>query len=646
MAVFWDKSVPIPKMKGITINRGDGNKVLYVKEAPYDAKRGYAKPKRNIIGYVCDNDVKMMHPTGGYKLIFPSLWEKYFNEKVPAVYKRIGMYAIAEAINGKTGIKDIMDECFGASIANALMDFASYSILYHTSVAEHFETSMKEQQLFSDKCYSDASYSELFNSRISYEQILRFKKEWALQCKEDGVEEVWLCIDGSNDDCESKGVEFAERGHAKSLRNRKIVSFTYAVTETGKPVTFDVYRGGLVDAKAMKRVISFLETVGIGIRGVILDRGYCDSGSLKYLSDESIPYVIMVKGSPAGYSDIVGKYGNMIKLNAEYLIRGTYLFGIREKVQLFDSYQHMDYLTLFYDYRNGGDRITAFLKKLYQEIDRVENELSQGRTPTIAASFLSMLAIADGKKSVEIIPEGMQKLLDEKGLYSIVTSEDLTPQEVNRLYQARNVSETEYMVIKSQLGYGKVRIHATRGVQSKFALGFIATCIRYELQDVADHVGRTINDVIQEVNMLSMTKVGDSYVPIQGIAGRQLAILKKLCSSEDILLQIAKDENDRLTGRHPIPRHRKTGPKKKETNPVGEYPKVQERNSEARTTNTIQKKPGVAFGTKRPATNKDGTPRKKPGVPVGYKRGAYNKDGSPRKKPGPKPKASSNTSMT
>ena len=37
MAVFWDKTVPIPKTNGITINRGDKNKVLFVKEAPYDA---------------------------------------------------------------------------------------------------------------------------------------------------------------------------------------------------------------------------------------------------------------------------------------------------------------------------------------------------------------------------------------------------------------------------------------------------------------------------------------------------------------------------------------------------------------------------------------------------------------------------------
>ncbi|MBR2256640.1 MAG: transposase [Blautia sp.] len=641
MAVFWGKSVPIPKIKGITINRSDMNKVLFVKEAPYDAKLGYAKPKRNTIGYVCDNDSKQMHPTTGYKLLFPALWEKYFHEKVPEIYKHIGMYAMADAINSKTGIKDIMDECFGTVHANAMYDFALYSMLFHTSVAEHIDSRMKNQQLFSGKCYSDSFYSDLFNNDIAYDQILLFKKKWALQCKEDGVDTVWLCVDGSNDDCESKGVVFAEKGHAKSLRNRKIVSFTYAVTETGKPVTFEIYRGGLVDAKAMKRILSFLEEAGITVRGVILDRGYCDSESLKYLESESIPYIIMVKGSPAGYTDLVNAFGNKIKLNAEYLIRGTYLFGVQEKVQLFEKYNHEDFLTLFYDYKNGGERISALLKKLYKEIDRVERALAEGNNVSIVPSFKSVLSISEDQKKAEIIPAELQKILDEKGLYSIVSSEEMTPKEVHRLYQARNNSETEYSIIKTQLGYGKVRVHATKAVQSKFAIGFISTCIRYELQVAAEYVNRTTNEVIQELNMLSMTKVGDTYVPIQGIMGRQIEILKKLGSSEDLLLQISKDENDRLAGRHPVPRHRKSGPKKgkgKNESPEkkpAEEPAVPIPKD---TSKVGRKKPGVKPGTKRGVTKRDGSPRKKPGVPTGYKRSNYNKDGSLRKKPGPKPK--------
>ena len=59
MAVYREKTVPIPRTKGITINRGDANKVLFVKEAPYDPKVGYSRPRRTTIGYVCNDDVKL-----------------------------------------------------------------------------------------------------------------------------------------------------------------------------------------------------------------------------------------------------------------------------------------------------------------------------------------------------------------------------------------------------------------------------------------------------------------------------------------------------------------------------------------------------------------------------------------------------------
>ena len=637
MAVFWNKSVPIPKVKGITINRSDGNRVLFVKEAPYDAKVGYARPKRITIGYVNNKDVKAMHPTSGYKEIFPSEWEKIFGEKVPSIIKYIGMYVMAEAVNSNTGIKDIMDECLNTQdpgAADAMIDLSMYSMLYQSSVVEHFSSKMKDQMLFSGSGRSDSYYSDLFGKKISYEQILSFKKKWALKCTEEGVEKVWLCIDGSNDDCESTGVEFSEKGHAKSLRNRKIISFTYAVTEDGKPVTFEVYRGALVDAKAMKRIIKFLKECGIQVKGVILDRGYCDTAALKFLNNEGLEYVIMVKGKPAGYTEIVDDYGKKIKLNAEYLIRDTTLFAVQKKVQLFDNYKHDDYLTLFYDYKNGSDRITTMLKKLYDEISRCENELKEGKIPSVSAQFKEAVKVSDDLSGMEIVTEKLQEMLDEKGLYSIVSSKEMTPAEIHHLYQCRNSSETEYMILKTQLGYGKVRVRTPRRVQVKFLNAFITTCIRYELQNISKELGKTTNEVIQELNRLYITKVGESYVPIQGIIGKQELILKLLNTSESILSEIAKDENDRLAGRKPVPRHRKTGPNTKQT--VVLEPKAEKKQPVKK--KKAGGKPGVKPGTKRPDINKDGTPRRKPGVPKGTKRSDTNKNGSPRKKPGPKVK--------
>lgn len=632
MSVYRNIIVDIPKSH-VTIERqGNGKPALvkYVLEAPYDRDKGYAKPKRTTIGHQCAGSTTTMHPTSQYAQVFPSLWEEASKERVKPAVKKIGMFSACQAINSMTGIKDILDNVYGCGYADALMDYAMYSIIYHTDETSAFTSRMKNELTYSKEPFSDSYYSRLFEEGMPKDLELLFRRRWALQCKEDGVDNVWLCIDGSNDDCSSKGVEIAEKGHAKSGKNTNIVSFTYAVTPDGKPVTYDVYRGGLVDAKAMKSIIDFLGECGIGVSGVILDRGYCNAAVIRYLVEHGIAYIIMVKGAPEGYEKMLQECAHKIKMNADYLIPRTYLFGCQQPVQLFKSYAHQDYLTLFYDYRNGSDRVTALLKNVYEELARLEECIRKGQCPMIDSKYSNVLTVVgEEDKRVEIIPAGLQPMIDEKGLYGIVASSEMTPREVHERYVSRSSSEIQYRQVKTQLGYGVIRVHYTAGVRARFATAFIASILRYEIETAARKVGRNANQMVRELEQVEAQKLNGTYTYIHVENDRLKDFLRSMqVKPEDLLDESVRFENDRLAGRIPAPRHRKTGPKK------GSHRKQHDDQG-----NIIPRKSGVKPGTKRKDINQDGTPRKKPGVKPGTKRGSYNKDGSIRKKPGPKPKA-------
>ena len=629
--VYRNIVVDIPK-EHVTIEKQSGGKpalIKYVLEAPYDRDKGYAKPKRTTIGHQCIGSTTTMHPTSQYAQVFPSLWEKVSKERVRPAVKKIGMFSVCQAINSMNGIKDILDNVYGVDHSNALMDYAIYSIVHHTDEASAFTSRMRNELTFAGTPFSDSYYSRLFEEGMSKELELLFRRRWALQCKEDGIDSVWLCIDGSNDDCHSQGVEIAEKGHAKSGKNTNIVSFTYAVTPEGKPVTYDVYRGGLVDAKAMKSIIDFLQECGINVSGVILDRGYCNATALRYLVDNEIAYVIMVKGEPEGYENMMQECARTIKMNAEYLIPHTYLFGCQKQVQLYKSYAHQDYLTLFFDYRNGSDRITALLKNMYEEMSRLEECIRKGGTPVIDSKYRSMLAVSgEEEQRVDIIPSGLQPLIDEKGLYGIVTSLEMTPRKVHELYVSRSSSEIQYRQIKTQLGYGVIRVHYTAGVRARFESGFIASILRYEIERSAKKLGRSANQMVHELEQVEAQKINGTYAYTHVENDRLKAFFRSMkADSEELIDESVRFENDRLAGRVPTPRHRKTGPQK------GTHQKQRDDQG-----NVLPRKSGVKPGTKRKSINQDGTPRKKPGVKPGTKRGIYNKDGSIRKKPGPKPK--------
>lgn len=636
MAVYRNMEVDIPKSH-VTIEKQKNGKpalIKYVIEAPFNREKGYPEPKRTTIGHQCVGSLTKMHPTTQYKEIFPAKWEELTKGKISPTAIRIGLFTASQAVNMKTGIKDALDNVYGVDIADSVIDYALYSILFHSDVTSVFSSRMRDELLYSKEAYSDSYYSSLFEHKMTEAQGLLFKQAWASQCKEDGDESAWVCIDGSNDDCHSTGVDIAEKGHAKSKKNTNIVSFTYAVTTEGKPITFDIYRGGLVDAKAMKTVIDHLEGFGFKLNGVILDRGYCDVNVLRYLRDKNIPYVIMVKGQPEGCKAMFRSYGETIKMNAEYLVEGTFLFGIQDQVKLFKEDDRKDYVTLFFDYKNGGDRVTTLLKNLYNVKAQAEERLRQGKDPGIGSKYKELLLLEEGSEDgqraarVTFNTEALQAAINEKGLYSVVSSEAMPPAEIHNLYSSRNASEIQYRSIKTQLGYGAVRMQCTAGVKAKFMVGFIASIIRYELECAAKKTGRSADQMIQEADKMEAQKLNGAYTYTHTETDRLKSFLKYL-GADDVQKLIDESvsfENDRIAGRVPSPRHRKPGVAK------GSRRKRYDEDGKV-----IHQKSGVARGTKRNDTNLDGSARKKPGVRQGTKRGMYNKDGSLRRKPGPKP---------
>lgn len=622
MSKFKDIRVPIPRHTGITIDRS-GKRVLRVLEAPYDRKVHYARPKRVTIGYLVDDSVTYMRPSTKYADLYPDEWKQHTGEENKPIIKKLGIYALAEAVNATNGIIDVLVSSLGKDRAYSLTDFAMYSLLFKSAVVADYESRMRNQMVYSGSPLSDSYYSGLFEKKLPKEDILKFKKAWAMACRNDGVDDVWLCIDGSNDDCDSQGVDIAEPGHNKSKTNRNIVSFSYAVTQTGRPVTFDVYKGGLVDAKAMRSIISFLRECSIKVKGVILDRGYCNSNALRFLQEEGLQYVIMVKGRPQGVLDIMDEYAERIRRNPEYLIRGTKLFGVQKACKLFKEYAKQDFLTLFFDGLNAAQREDRFLGNMNVALADAESKILAGEEPKIHPKFKGILEL-DGKgHNIAINAKNLKEVLDSKGYSCIVTSEKMEPKTVNDMYVSRSASEKQYRIFKTDLGYGTVGVYYTPGVYSKFTAGFISSIIRYEIQEAAKSlkIKKDVNQLINEANQLEMLKVNDSYVYSHTENTRTIQILGKLNMKPSIFDDITKEENDRLAGRQAMPRHRKTGPKK---------------SSPSKAVKPAKKR-GPKPGFKRSEVNKDGTPRKKPGPKPGFTRGEFNADGSRRKKPGPKP---------
>ena len=627
MARYDDKIVTVPTVKGIfRRNPAQPSKDAMV----YYSSQG-SKPC--LIGYLCKDDETMMVPNDNYIELFKEEWKKQFGTKeLKPLQLRFGMYAATKAIVESSNLKAIMVQSFGLRTTNKILDYVMYSILFQSDITSQYEHRMDDQVLFMGKVLSDSMYSLLFEKGITQDEILLFRKQWALQCKTIGKTKVWLCIDGSNEDCKCKGVELAEKGKAKSGKNVNIVSFSYAVTTDGFPVMFHVYRGGLVDEKAMEDILDFLSECKIQLEGVILDRGYCNGNALKYLDDHNIKYIIMIKGEPTGYKEIVGEFKTVMKNSAERLVKRTHLYAAQKEVQLFQTYEKKDQATIFYDFLNGAERLNAFLNKVYKEIDRVEQSIAEGKTCEIKKEYLDVLKHSEDGVSVDLLPAGIQKHIDDTGIYGIVHSEVMDPYTVHMRYSSRNISEKQYTFVKTQLGYGTgAHVHLTNATKSKFCIGFISSIVRYYMETGAGGMNMPATSYFRELNLMALTRLNKTFYYTHTEKSKQIVLFSQLGKTTDYLDDIVLDVNRRMSGYIPKIQKKKPGPK----------PKVDKQNSESPSDpysmTKEKKKPGPKPGFKRGKYNADGSERKQPGPKKGSKKGDLNKDGSVRKKPGPKP---------
>lgn len=229
MALYRNlKQIPIPE--GAKVSSYD--KRVYV---PSPSSSG-TKSKREIGE---ETEPGMMVPNDNFRIEYPSLWKQHYPQSpIPLPMISVGNYAVSLSIGLNSGLYHDLQECFGPWHGNAIMDFARYMLTEQSSVAMNYEQVMENQLFFLGKGENDSWFSNLFSKHITATQIHDFRDAWLNRCVANGMQDVWLCIDGSNSDLAMENSDLAELGHSKSLKDRPIISYIWAVDPASKlPVT-------------------------------------------------------------------------------------------------------------------------------------------------------------------------------------------------------------------------------------------------------------------------------------------------------------------------------------------------------------------------------------------------------------------------
>ena len=589
---------------------------------------------RITIGWATSEDY--FHPNDKFKILFPNEWEEAFAEyDDPKMYElHAGMYGLCLGAGYKSGLYPCLIKAYDGLHAGNIMDYAMYSILQRSDVSQLFSERMREEVLFSEEVWSSAYWSRLFKDGLKCWQHDKFKDLWLKNCIARGMKRTWICIDGSNNDCQMQESTYAEYGENKSHSSKPVVGFIYAIdAETGEPITYFVNPGSIVDSQAFQNIIHFLVGYNLDVEGVILDRGFCTYEVLMTLRKLEIKYMIMVPAGVRGYKDILKECGMEIFWKSKHLVNTKGVFGISKEEVIWAAYPEVKgILNLYFGAVRGCFEGVELLEDVLNAKEKAEKKCASGEIPKIEKKYRDILHVRETEDglSVECDYNAWDVSLRQTGYFSILSSDDFGPETVYNTYQLRMASETQYSIMKSQEGFDTTRVHTDPGMLSKYAVCFVACVLRHWIMEACQKQSLDTNEMIQSMDRIRfMVNEAGKAILIRDFSANAKKLFGEFAMDAASFEEIASDYNSRRSAKmkseiRELPAQKETVLEKpRRGRPFGsKNKKTLEREAEiakAKENGTYQEVPARKGG--RPIGSKDSAPRKKRSD-AGIKRGS------------------------
>ncbi len=536
--IYWNmKEIKIPE--GGHIDHSDGSVFVYLNEG-----KTIRTSRKRVIGHATSDTT--MHPNEYFRQTYPSLWKEAYGEegKAPSLLKT-GLFSLTLGIGTSCGIYQELIDIYGPETANSIMDYSMYSIASKSNVAMEFEDRMREEELFSRKRPNRNDIGKMFSEKLTKEKNISFKREWIKRCVEFGKKEAWICVDGSNIDC-TADIDEAERGHDKSHSGKTIIGMMYAVSaDDGLPLCYTWHNGSKVDSKAFMDMIALLSEFGMEIRGIIIDRGFCCKYDIEALKKLGYPYVVMLKSDVDGYASMMSKHALDIHWKIDRIVDKNGLFGISDKARIFKEDSEEANIALFFDAMNGTDRSITLLNKFIDALSDARKSISEQREVVIPKELSEYIRYEDGV--LKTVDRELQIAIDSKGYSAIAASSISDPIEINRIYHLRDASETQYMILKTQLGNDVMRVHSSQSIEGKMMSCFVSSIIRSYFMNECKKNGLQTNRMILEVDRIHLYLDSTGiYRFIHDESKRQKILLSSFGITSNALEAIAGEINGRM----------------------------------------------------------------------------------------------------
>jgi hypothetical protein len=299
-----------------------------------------------------------------------------------------------------------------------------------------------------------------------------------------------------------------------------MVSYIEAVdARDGRPVTYFVNPGGVVDSKALQEVVAFLAMRGMEVAGAVLDRGFCTPDVVRALRELHMEFVIALPHDTAGYKDALSELAGDVRWDTAHLVSEDGVFGATREGRIWGKHRDEAFVSLYFDGRGAAHKSVKLIRKVCDAKRRAEAALALGRQPTVEKGLRKYLSFGTDESgrvaSVAYDHGAWDAALAAKGFFALISSSDMGARGAYDTYRLRDASETEFSIPRSQEGLDVARVHGTPSIRSKLAVGFLASLLRFEVRAACKSLGLDTNRMIRKVGRIHLMLSGSGVYTVE-----------------------------------------------------------------------------------------------------------------------------------
>ena len=262
---------------------------------------------------------------------------------------------------------------------------------------------------------------------------------------------------------------------------------------TSMPIYFRYAAGNIVDVTTLKATLLELKAYGVDVNYALVDAGYYSEKNIKALQAARIPFVVRMASNRKLFKDLAKEYADSLE-DARYLVKyGQRLVFIRQVIV--DLFGKIGYAYIAVDMDRKHDEIRRY----------------------------ALAALDDD----EISDEDMNDTMRSKGMFALLSAEDIDEHDILPLYYERQAIEQVFDFSKNNADLLPLRTHSVETFRGHLLLSFITSAVYLAANKILADKGDSAISSFHLFRNLKC-KVFDKQVVIQEANKRMNDIVKKL----------------------------------------------------------------------------------------------------------------------